>query len=1353
MEVRIELTQEEKERLDQENPNGAYVEAFVHALPMATAEGELLPALGLPVLGYYGNWTDPSMFDLGSHEIYACGGETRAPYLGSVHGNALGVVYGDRQMEGIFYFGGNPMVPDQVFMPERNAINLERGDYFPSWQIAPVRNAAASWFHASNETTGEVLVSKPCTEISAAFYAPQYQQWMNTPAAIELELRPEMEEGQRGLLSMTLVPEAYTEADGSFDWERLGRGTTKEVPFIVDNHSPAIHDVRIRKEEGIIEVDASDNQFVAGIYLYDVTGRNRLSFTGSIADAKEGEIHTFRLPLEGVDGYRFILQVSDYAANIATFSIKETIGSPEPRPNQIVFDENSGKWIRFERSETGYYAWDTNAWCDASVMPRAATSVGGYSFLVGDSNKLFVTPTDSMMDTVLVCKLPESVDDMAYDAKTDLLYAVTADSRLYSIDKLDGAFQDLGTIGVAANTLAADGQGTFYCATNEGKVYSFTLNTMEAPQELCQVEKGGYDTFRGIHTMEYDPRTDHVIWIARCDNGYGYESSQYYDIDPKAKNAEKVLSPVYRGAIGLSYPDWTDGADQWAEPSSQPTRVTFDSSELTVFKGYTAKAFAFALPWTLNDRSVIYTSENDSVASVNEDGIVTGVSTGTTTIRAESALDPTVYAECVVTVQILDVTVNGLLQDEEGIPQSFRWNLADGSDWESGYPLDNNIKSAAKIPGEDAYYMLSSNEGTMHKRSFITGEDLETPSEVYRNDNYWLLDMSYSNYFSQQDGSPRIYGVRENSVLAPTNPMAPEYVHLDAGVARFLPGIAVGGTETITYKDWYNDIETESEIFYMLDDSGNVWRCNMFRKDSWGTMRFDWTYTIYPSDLQIRFQGPDFRGNCSLVLGQDGALYLSAFTGKQSELYRLVFDPVNKSYVSTYLGGFGRDVWPAALLSVDSNTAVVPQAPGGTHLASRDFAEEAQSVSQAPEAEPAQNTVSLPLTVPAGRTNGLTEVHYDPAQLTLDAVHTEADIVSLKAEEGTILLGYAWAEEAGQNSSYAELRFRGNQTCTADVRITETQQNEHSTQEEKTVTLTIDHTWNDWTIAKEPTCQEEGQESRTCTLCGETETRPVPKTEHQYEARVVEPLCTEKGYTIYTCTVCGEQHTGDEVPALGHYWGPWTVTRKVSAAEPGMEERTCLRCGETETREIPVLAPLPFTDVNEEQWYGEYIRYVYERHLMIGVSDSLFHPYGSVTRGQLVTVLYRMAGEPKTNGTHPFTDVNENNFYAKAVAWGYAEGIIDGVSSTRFAPDAIVTREQMGTFFYRYCKGEVGDRRVLQQFPDDHDVSAYAEDAMAWAVENGIIEGVLENGITKLLPRASTNRAQLAAIIYRVETR
>ena len=307
VDVSIALTDDEKAKLNAEYPTGAYVEAFVHAAPVATQEGELLPGHSIPVLGYYGSWSEPSMFDVGDYVTHATGDEPRTSYLGNDSMNAVGVVYGDRPTS-IYYFGGNPITPDETYLPERNAINLARGDYFYAWQFATVRNAGASRFTAMNTTTGQKLCEdKFFGRMDAAFYYAYYGSWMNAPQIVELDLHPEMELGQYGHMTMSLAPEYYVDDAGNVDWDALAKGTSLEMSFTVDNEAPTIEQVVVNTEKNVMEVTVHDDQYVAGVILYDNTGRRVLKKVGTTADAKPNDTITFEIPLESVNGYRFVI--------------------------------------------------------------------------------------------------------------------------------------------------------------------------------------------------------------------------------------------------------------------------------------------------------------------------------------------------------------------------------------------------------------------------------------------------------------------------------------------------------------------------------------------------------------------------------------------------------------------------------------------------------------------------------------------------------------------------------------------------------------------------------------------------------------------------------------------------------------------------------------------------------------------------------------------------------------------------------------------------------------------------------------------------------------------------------------
>ena len=177
-------------------------------------------------------------------------------------------------------------------------------------------------------------------------------------------------------------------------------------------------------------------------------------------------------------------------------------------------------------------------------------------------------------------------------------------------------------------------------------------------------------------------------------------------------------------------------------------------------------------------------------------------------------------------------------------------------------------------------------------------------------------------------------------------------------------------------------------------------------------------------------------------------------------------------------------------------------------------------------------------------------------------------------------------------------------------------------------------------------------------------------------------------------------------------------------------------------------APLPFPDVTEGDWFYDAVRYAYETGLMDGVGDSLFAPNSETTRAQLVTILYRLAGQPAVSGDLPFTDVEAGTWYTDAVAWAAENGIVNGTTDTTFAPGEDITREQLVTVLYRYAESkgyDVSASADLSGYPDAGQVQDYAQPAMAWAVAEGIVEGVDGN----LNPTGDATRAQIATILMR----
>ena len=183
--------------------------------------------------------------------------------------------------------------------------------------------------------------------------------------------------------------------------------------------------------------------------------------------------------------------------------------------------------------------------------------------------------------------------------------------------------------------------------------------------------------------------------------------------------------------------------------------------------------------------------------------------------------------------------------------------------------------------------------------------------------------------------------------------------------------------------------------------------------------------------------------------------------------------------------------------------------------------------------------------------------------------------------------------------------------------------------------------------------------------------------------------------------------------------------------------------------EIQPVLTVPFTDVKEGDWYYESVAYVYQQGLMTGTSDTAFSPNQTTTRGMIVTILYRMEGSPEAPGWAPFVDVSQGKYYADPVAWAAWNGIVNGKSSTSFAPEEPITREQLAAILYRYAqfKGyDVSAQGDLSQFTDQDKIRSYALNAMSWANAEGLITG---KGKGLLDPRGPATRAQVAAILQR----
>ena len=384
-------------------------------------------------------------------------------------------------------------------------------------------------------------------------------------------------------------------------------------------------------------------------------------------------------------------------------------------------------------------------------------------------------------------------------------------------------------------------------------------------------------------------------------------------------------------------------------------------------------------------------------------------------------------------------------------------------------------------------------------------------------------------------------------------------------------------------------------------------------------------------------------------------------------------------------------------------------------------------------------------------------------------------------------------------------------TCGADGHIDTVCANCGDVIATKVIPATGAHTWDNGTVTTEPTETTPGVRTFTCAVCSQTKTEVIPATgAHTFVfTKNVAPSCTEAGYDLYTCRDCGATEKRNSKPALGHKWDSGTVTTEPTETDPGTMTYTCTVCGQTKTEVIPATGPhthvwdegtvtvaptettpgvrtytctvcgqtrteiIPatgsavcpggaacpsfrFRDVPApSNWAHEGIDYCVRHGLMSGFDATTFSPDTVSTRAQIVMILYNLSGDTTDYSKYyvPFTDVRPSTWYYNAVAWGYDKDIVAGMSTTTFAPDGLITREQMAVLLYgyteKYAPAYLGGAASLNGFPDAASVSNWAYAAMSWAVGNGLISGIASNGADYLAPSGGATRAQIAAIMMR----
>ena len=662
------------------------------------------------------------------------------------------------------------------------------------------------------------------------------------------------------------------------------------------------------------------------------------------------------------------------------------------------------------------------------------------------------------------------------------------------------------------------------------------------------------------------------------------------------------------------------------EELSGPVSVTLDKQSIKMYKGGTAALNAEVSPFGVKPDGVTWKSSDETVATVNARGIVTGVNKGTATITAASIKDPTATASCVVTVQTVDTTLVGALMDTNGDAQFYTWDMEHDTTWKKLVAFESlKTVSSTTFDYRNGVVYVEDGEGfDLHVLDLDTGKTLADYNGFEGDIPMW--DMEYSMVFSTE-ANPLLASAYYTYFLPPKSPTNMDlsafnfqiYLLFVADASYFTSITSVGSVMVDADED---DVEeTLAEMFLLTDDVGNIWAIEAFPEVDPDTGEESWSaflkimksnladigYAANPTD-----EGDMYDSLYATVENEELVLYLANCTGDASHVYRILLNEDTGKWEAADIGNFGDGVWPATLLgtidhnqqatdalveamnngtvysaeSVKLNPAQVQRYNGAQTQAANGSLNAAAPVAtlvnlpmgEAAEAATASNvtvsadekTVTVNVLAKDAATNGLFTVDYDAANLTLTNVAFNTQYSSYKDASGKVTLGYVDLNGVTAGSTVATLTFTVKDPTALDkinVTVTETERNDQTVNNAETLAADL-HTETETVNAKAATCTEDGYTGDVvCKACGKVITKGevIPALGHKIKlVGAKAATCTEDGYTgDEVCTVCGEiVKKGEVIPAMGH------KIKLVGAKEPTCTEdgytgdEVCTICGE-----------------------------------------------------------------------------------------------------------------------------------------------------------------------------------------------
>ncbi len=1045
VQVTLSLTEEAKAYLNESFAAGTYLQGYVHVRSVATDEGLLDVDHSIPVLGFYGNWSEPSMYDRVSYVEHLYDDDTTDlnsyTYLGTEYANTMSVTHaGDKTK---YHYTINPYLVEDEIPYERGALRSDSA--ISQLKVSLIRNAAAVVGFAMNEEGRVVYINDVTSQFVAAYYSENDEQWAGVSASMYLNKQISSLGAQEGdilTVGMAAVPEYYengAELDQAAMTEllesgALGEGAYYAYTFVVDDTAPKALQIGTDLETGEMIITVQDNNYVAAVAILNKSG-SRQYLMDIPQQTEPGQVCQLVADVSNMKlGEYCTIMVADYAGNETYYQCKcnceaeDYSGRIFGFTNTDVRDTGS-RWVEIFPDTLYYNDWDEPISYDGMTTVSkidlsdisAAEYVNGYVYFTTREGKAIYAAEQG--DWAAYSKVSSYsgklaneegyIAELAYNFEDGKLYALDDANTIYTVDLISGELTKQYSITVThprdygmstyqiLRQLAIDEEGNFYSVNHYGSgsgMYLFRWRNEDAVDGvisgLTPVNNdysGGlindwYLNNYGLGSMAWDTETDMLYMATSYSNAYSRLYNRLMVIDPETGTASypNELDTNYSGRfydqVVAMY--MVPGGSEGIASTENATGVELNKGSLELMKGASYSLTADVYPWTLEDKSVLWSSADETVATVDAQGNVLAVGVGTTTITAASAVTPEVAASCELTVTaVSNIQFSGLVYDTQGKAQWAELETDALEQWEA-------------VTESGSYYAGTLHNGLLivHDTTAVYSVDPDTfeTKKLFSMDEQWYWSDAASCPSLGEDVAATLLGVCGNGgylEMLDVDTMSLSYMDALENIGEPLAAIAY--KDSAPYYDYY-----PANNYYLMSETGRLYTMTMYYNEARGRTYTTFDYVGYTGLDLSSVPAVNAGAYASMLYDQESGLLLVScyLEGNTCEMYAL--DPAAQELIPANLGSFGENVWPVVSLY---------QYERATDLTLRLSTTEANLF--------VGDGKQLEYRVILGQTNAVTFASSDEAVVTVDE---NGYITALKEGSATVTVTTVDVNDAGQ---------------------------------------------------------------------------------------------------------------------------------------------------------------------------------------------------------------------------------------------------------------------------------------------------------------------------------------------------